>query len=232
MSTQHPTPTPPVESGPQTAIPQTDIPHMGTSQANVAKPEIAGNPQPTPQAQTQSQPTVSQEAIDAAIAQVQKTGSTDGIAPEVLAAACAQIEAQAAAEGIDLQAQAGPTNYVEAAVMDKKGTIDGFAQQRDAMKEAVAGQRDAMQQPYQDALAKAGMGSDSSISPEQMAQLAAAVKDLDPGTVALINAIGLMSSNPSILNSVIWIEIIRAIRRLISNEAKKHVHAEMHQHPA
>ncbi len=244
--------TPPIENGPQTAIPQTDIPHMGTSQANVPKPQIPDTQQPAaqpqqPQAQqpqTQPQqgvqlpplpPGVTQDAINAAIQQVEQTGKTDGIAPEVLAAACAQIEAHAAAQGIDLQAQGdgaqtGPSNYVEAAVMDKQGTMDNFAQQRESIRTQVNDQREAMQKPFQDALAKAGDKSApaaASMEPEQMAELARAVQDLDPDTVALINALGFMSTNPSILNTIVWMEIIRAFRRLVARE----VHAQSPDSP-
>ena len=236
-----PTNTPPIENGPETAIPQTDIPHMGTSQANVPKPAIPdAQQQAAPPQQQQPQPDVqlpplppgvTQDAINAAIQQVEQTGKTDGIAPEVLAAACAQIEAQAAAQGVDLHAQeaaaqAGPSNYVEAAVMDKQGTMDNFAQQRESIRAQVNDQREAMQKPFEDALAKVGDKSGdpaaTDMKPEQMAELARAMRDLDPGTVALINALGFMSSNPSVLNTIVWIEIIRAFRRLVAHE----VHAQ------
>lgn len=181
---------------------------------------------------------VTQEAIDGAIKQVEQTGSTEGIPPDILGAACAQLEVRARAQGIDLnqapppdatqqapqQAPAGPSNYVEAAVLDKKSVMDGFSQQRDKLKSAVSDQRDAMQQPYKDALEKAGQGNAGgadSISPELMGELASMAKDLDPATMAIINAISAMSKNPSILNSVMWIEIIRSIRRMIADEARK-----------
>jgi len=230
MTMQQPAPTPPVQSGPQTAVPQTDIPHMGTSQTQTPQPQatIQVEMPPLP-------PGVTQDAINAAISQVEQTGTTDGLSPEVLAAACAQLEAQARAQGVDLnQAQAAPqgapqaaqgaaSNYVESAVLDKKKVMDGFNEQRESLKTAVGEQRDAMQQPYKDALAKAGIGSGgaSTMTPESMTELASAIKDLDPGTVALINAIGAMNSNPSILNSVVWIEIIRSVRAMIAAEAKK-----------
>jgi len=220
---------------------------MGTSQAPIPNP---GAPQPA-QAQPQPQgtievvvpplpPGVTQDDINAAIAQVEQTGNTDGISPEILAAACAQLEAQAKAQGIDLNQPPGtpqaapqgapqgapagePSNYVEAAVLDKQKVMDGFGEQRDSLKSAVSDQRDAMQQPYKDALAKAGIGGagPSTLTPETMTELASAIKDLDPSTVALINAIGAMNSNPSVLNSVVWIEIIRSVRAMIAAEAKK-----------
>lgn len=245
MSTAMPNgahPTPPVESGPQTAIPHTEIPHMGTSQANVPTPNVttqveqpqapAPPPAPAPNAAPQMPPLpagITQEAVNAAIEHVQKTGTTDGIAPDVLAAACAQLEAQAAAQGIDLnqalanQQGAGqaPTNHAEAAMMDKQNVRQQFGDQRDAMKEAVADQRTALQNTYTDVIAKSGQGGGGHMDPEQIAALAKAVKELDPQTVALINAVGVMSTNPSILNSVVWIEIIRLMRRLISKEAQK-----------
>lgn len=239
MTDPQPTPSAPIQGGPQTAIPQVDIPHMGTSQANVPNPTPPGAAAPTaqqpqPKAMPPLPPGISLDDVNAAIAQVQQTGNTQGIAQDVLSAACTQIEAQAAAQGIDLNAvQTAPQNTpapsspVEAAVMDKKGTFDSFAQQRDSMKDAVASQRDAMQQPYKDAMAQAGqgmgMGGNATITPEQMSQLAEAVKDLDPDTMALVNALGMMSSNPSLLNSVVWIEIIRTIRHLIAKEAQKQV---------
>ncbi|MFC1673594.1 hypothetical protein ACFL12_05510 [Pseudomonadota bacterium] len=242
----------PVAQGPQVGVPQTAIPHMGTSHAQVPIPEVP-NPtvsdapiaQPQPANHTIS-PTVSQEAIDAAIAQVEQTGSTEGIAPEVLGAACAQIEAQAAAQGIDLNQaaldqqapqQPEPTSYVEAAVMDKKGTIDNFAQQRDSIKDQVKTQREAAQKPYEDALAKANGGTAPGAAPgaapgpdaqeqaaldeEGMKQLASMLKELDPSTLALINAMGVVSSTPGVMQSILWVEIIRAIRAMISAEAKQ-----------
>jgi len=251
MTTQpHAPPAPPIAGGPETAIPQTDIPHMGTSQAKITNPgqpmghtaqphaPVQPQPQHTPQS-TQLPPLppgITQEAVNQAIAHVQQTGTTDGIAPDVLAAACAQIEAQAKAQGIDLTTQleqstppSGPTNYVEAAVMDKQGTIDQFGEQRDALKAAVAEQRDAMQQPYQDALAKVGAAKNSgSMNADQMKQLVDAIKDLDPAMINLINAFGTVSANPSVLNSVIWVEIIRTLRRLIADEAQKQIHTALH----
>jgi len=240
MTMQQPAPTPPVQSGPQTSIPQTEIPHMGTSQTQAPQPratiEVEMPPLP---------PGVTQEAINAAIAQVEQTGTTDGLSPEVLAAACAQLEAQAKAQGVDLsQAQAVPqdapqaaqgaaSNYVESAVLDKKKVMDGFSEQRESLKTAVGEQRDAMQQPYKDALAKAGIGGGgaSAMTQESMAELASAIKDLDPSTVALINAFGAMNSNPSILNSVVWIEIIRSVRAMIATEARKQLESMMNPSP-
>jgi len=190
-------------------------------------------------------PGITQEAINAAIAQVEQTGATDGLSPEVLAAACAQLEAQAKAQGVDLsQAQAAPqdapqvaqgaaSNYVESAVLDKKKVMDGFSEQRESLETAVGEQRDAMQQPYKDALAKAGIGGGGAgaMTQESMAELASAIKDLDPSTVALINAFGAMNSNPSILNSVVWIEIIRSVRAMIATEARKQLESMMNPSP-
>ncbi|HEY9080990.1 hypothetical protein [Magnetovibrio sp.] len=249
MTTQQPTPLPPVQSGPHTTIPHTDIPHMGTSQANIPNPSIpqaehASQPPQPPQTVRVEMPPlppgITQEAINTAIAQVEQTGTTEGISPEVLGAACAQLEAQAKAQGVDLTqtqasqdaqpaAPAGPSNYVEAAVFDKKKVMDGFSDQREKLKTAVSDQRDAMQQPYKDALNKAGIGGGgaSTMTPETMAELASAIQDLDPGTVALINAIGAMNANPSILNSVVWIEIIRSVRAMIAAEAKKQLEVLM-----
>ncbi|MEG3620289.1 hypothetical protein V5T82_17630 [Magnetovibrio sp. PR-2] len=252
---QHPQqqhPTLPIENGPETAIPQTAIPHMGTSQANVPQPSVdTGVQSHAPQAplqtqaqaqpQAQPQPTVhmpplpqgvTQNAIDAAIAQVEQTGKTDGISPEVMAAACAQIEARAKAQSIDVQQvaqsvanappQPQPQHGAETAVNDKQGTMQQFADQRDSLRQQVAEQRDAMQQPINAALNN-GQGGATSFDPETIAELTRAVKDLDPQTLALINAVGQMSANPSILNTVVWIEVIRAMRRLIASEAKKQV---------
>jgi len=256
-SAPQPNPAMPIQGGPQTAIPQTDIPHMGTSQANVPNPNIEPQAQapaqapvqtpPQAPAQNTGQPTqpaaqsvplppgITQDAINAAIAHVQETGNTDGISPEVLGAACAQIEAQAAAQGIDLNQAApppqGPTSHVEAAVVDKQGTMDAFSEQRDSLKDAVANQREAMQQPYKDALSKVGVGNPSQMSPETMAELTSAIKDLDPTTVALINAMGALNSNPSIINNVIWIEVIRTVRSWIASETKKQVQSIMNPPP-
>jgi len=224
-----PLPTLPVQSGPQPVIPHTDIPHMGTSQAPSVQPNAAQpNAAESAPVQMPSLPTgITQDAIDAAITQVQQTGNTDNIPPEILGAACAQLEAQAKAQGIDLNQpiapqEHAPANYVEAAMLDKKSVMDGFGEQRDSIKGAVAEQREALQQSYKDALSKTGDGGAAqALSPESMTELAAALKDLDPNTIALINAMGAMSANPSILSSVIWIEIIRSLRGLIANEAKK-----------
>lgn len=241
-----PAPTSPIESGPEIAIPHTAIPHLGTSQAQVANPTTSPNgivtpPKGAPRTVTVEMPPlpqgVTQDAINSAIKQVEQTGNTEGIPPEVLGAACAQLEAQAKAQGIDLNQSApqeapqapppGPSNYVEAAVLDKKSVMDGFSAQRDRMKSAVSDQRDAMQQPYKDALLKAGQTSTAdalgarSLSPEVIGELASMAKDLDPATMAIINAVSAMSNNPSILNSVMWIEIIRSIRRMIADEARK-----------
>jgi len=235
MSAQQPTqpsPSLPVQSGPQPVIPHTDIPHMGTSQGAVAQPQAAQAAQTAEPAPVQMPPLptgVTQDAINAAIAQVQQTGNTENIPPEVLGAACAQLETQAKAQGIDLnqpitpQAEApAPTNYVEAAMLDKKNVMDGFGEQRDALKGAVTEQREALQQSYKDALSKSGDdGGVNALTPESITELASALKDLDPNTIALINAMGAMSANPSILSSIIWIEIIRSLRSLIASEAKK-----------
>lgn len=182
---------------------------------------------------------ITQEAVNAAIAQVEHSATTDGLSPEVLAAACAQLEVHAKAQGIDLnQAVADPNAtpnsssappsppHVEAAVLDKKSVMDEFGTQREALKNAVRDQREAMQQPYKDALAKAAPGTtgEGTMNAAAMTELAAAMKDLDPATVALINAIGAMNANPSILNNVMWIEIIRAVRTMIAQEAKKQLH--------
>ena len=236
---QQQNPTSPIQNGPETSIPQTAIPHMGTSQAEVAQPNVeTGVQSHAPQPQQQPQPAVqmpplpsgvTQEAIDAAIAQVEQTGKTDGISPEVMAAACAQIEARAKAQGIDIAqvaqsvgtAAAQPQHGAENAVNDKQGTMQQFAEQRDSLRQQVSEQRDAMQQPIQAALNQ-GQGA-ASFDPEVIAELTRAVKDLDPQTLSLINAVGQMSANPSILNTVVWIEVIRAIRRLIASEAKKQV---------
>ncbi|MBL4614613.1 MAG: hypothetical protein JKY27_07055, partial [Magnetovibrio sp.] len=188
-------------------------------------------------------PGISQDDINAAIAQVQQTGSTDGIAQNILSAACTQIEAQAVAQGIDISAiqnasaapqqdTPAPTTAVEAAVLDKQSTFDNFAEQRDSMREAVASQREAMQQPYKDALAKvggkAGANSANAITPEQMSQLASAMQGLDPDTMALVNVLSMVSANPSLLNSVVWIEIIRTIRHQITKEVQKQVQLALH----
>ncbi len=240
-------PTLPVEGGPQTAIPQTAIPHMGTSQASVAQPTVstdlhaqAHTQQPAQQqSPTQTQPNypplppgVTQDAINAAIKQVEQTGSTEGISPEIMAAACSQIEAQAKAQGIDIaQAVADhgtgttppspPEHGAQTAVNDRQGTIDQFAEQRDSLRQQVDQQREALQQPINDALNKSGQTT--SFDPETIVELAKAVKELDPQTIALINAVSAMSSNPSILNSVVWIEIVRTFRRFIAAEAKKQI---------
>ena len=237
----------PIKSGPQTSIPQTAIPHMGTSQAEVAQPTVdtaVQSPAPQPQAAPQpaQQPPVqmpplpagvTQDAIDAAIAQVERTGQTDGISPEVMAAACAQIEARAKAQGIDIaqvaqaaqaaSAQAQPPQHgAQSAVNDRQGTMQQFAEQRDSLRQQVAEQRDAMQQPITAALNQ-NPGGPSTFDPEVIAELTRTVKDLDPQTLSLINAVGHMSANPSILNTVVWIEVIRAMRRLIASEAQKHI---------
>jgi|GEM_PF-1452977 len=239
-------PASPIESGPEIAIPHTAIPHLGTSQAQVANPTTSPDgtitpPKVAPRTVTVEMPPlpqgVTQDAINSAIKQVEQTGSTEGIPPEILGAACAQLETQAKAQGIDLTQSSpqeappppGPSNYVEAAVLDKKSVMDGFSAQRDRMKSAVSDQREAMQQPYKDALLKAGQTTTAdaigtgSISPEMMGELASMAKDLDPATMAIINAVSAMSHNPSILNSVMWIEIIRSIRRMIADEARKQI---------
>lgn len=222
---------------PHVEIPHVDIPHMGTVTPSVT----AQTPQPQPQPQAQTTTAISQDSIDAAIAQVEKTGSTEGIPPDVLGAACAQIEAQAAAQGIDLNAaaqaqdQAGPppsapAHAVDAAVVDKQSAFEAFGQQRDTLKDAVSGQREALKKPYLDAMNKAagnGPEDNHGADSDAMKALATAIEDLDPKTMALINAMSMVSNNPGVLNSVVWLEIIQAIRQLISSEAKIQVEAFM-----
>lgn len=222
-------------------IPQVSIPHMGTSQNSPA-------PQAVP-AQVQLPPLpegVSQHDIDAAIQHVEQTGKTDGIAPLVLAAACQQIEAKAVAHGIDInqqpapaeaqapapaQAQAGPANYVEAAVMDKKGTFDNFHAQRDSLQSAVNEQRDAAKSTYQDALNKSeGQSAEATanqVSTDAMKALATELNAMDPKTIALINAMGVVSNTPEVMKSILWMEIINAIRDLISTEVKQQIAAQV-----
>lgn len=253
------TPTPPIASAPapyvaEPHIPQVSIPHMGTSKVavptpNVATAPIGGAPHAGPQPQTQpvasqSAPHpsdgVTQEAIDAAIRQVEQTGRTDGLSPQVLAAACQQIEAQAAQQGIDLSqnqqpGQAtqppGPSNYVEAAVMDKRGTFENFHNQRESLQSAVAEQREAAKRTYSDALSKDGQATSEDAAhqanAEAMQALAAELKAMDPATIALINAMGVLSNTPEVLKGILWMEIIRAMRKLISNETKHQVKACM-----
>jgi hypothetical protein len=221
---------------------------MGTSAANVPTPPIAAqphasNPQTPPPELPRLPEGVSQEAIDAAIRHVEQTGRTDGISPQILAAACQQIEAQAAAQGIDLNqpigqaaAQSTPSNYVEAAVMDKRGTFENFHNQRERLTTAVAEQRDAAKRAYTDALSKSeeksGEDAAHQASSEAMKALATQIKALDPETIALINAIGVLSNTPEVLKSVVWMEIIRAMRNLISTEARQQVRACMNGDPS
>lgn len=223
-------------------IPQVSIPHMGTSQNTPAPPAA-----PAPAATVQLPPLpegVSQQDIDAAIQHVEQTGKTDGIAPLVLAAACQQIEAKAKARGINInqqpapdpaqaqaQAQAGPANYVEAAVMDKKGTFDNFYAQRDSLQSAVTEQRDAAKSTYQDALNKSeGQSAEASAnqaSADAMKALATELNGMDPKIIALINAMGVISNTPEVMKSILWMEIINAIRDLISTEVKQQISAQM-----
>lgn len=226
-------------------VPHVPIPHMGTSHAPATQNQAQPQAQPQPQALPPLPPGVTEEAVSHAIAHVEQTGSTEGIAPNVLAAACQRIEAVAAQQGINLGAgdeqATGPSSYVEAAVMDKNGTFERFEQQRDHLKSAVAEQRQNAQKPYHDALNKAGGNArgnaEGNTSPdaavnqvdsETMQALAEALKDLDPKTIALINAMGVISSTPSVLNSIVWIEVIRALRNLISHEARQHSQADKH----
>lgn len=232
-------------------VPQVSIPHMGTSQ-NAPAPQAAPVAPAAPAATVQLPPLpqgVSQQDIDAAIHHVEQTGKTDGIAPLVLAAACQQIEAKAVASGIDInqpapdpaqdpaqaqaqaQAQAGPANYVEAAVMDKKGTFDNFYAQRDSLQSAVTEQRDAAKSTYQDALNKSeGQSCEASAnqaSADAMKALATELNGMDPKIIALINAMGVISNTPEVMKSILWMEIINAIRDLISTEVKQQINAQM-----
>lgn len=248
-----PTPHVPMAHVIEPHIPQVSIPHMGTSAASVPTPHVATNPQNPPLTLPRLPEGITQVAIDAAIRHVEQTGRTDGISPQILAAACQQIEAQAAAQGIDLnqrtgQAAAqptpsnpepshpGPANYVEAAVMDKRGTFENFHNQRERLTTAVAEQRDAAKRAYTDALSKSGNQSSEDAAhqanSEAMKALATQIKALDPETIALINAIGVLSNTPEVLKSVIWMEIIRAMRNLISTEAKQQVRACMNGDPS
>lgn len=191
----------------------------------MSDPLQAESPQhpPTPQPAASLPKNITQEAIDAAIAHVEKSGNTDGISPDVLQAAYRQIEAQARAKGVNLEPSTpsqggGSSNYVEAAVMDKKGALDAFHQQRDSLKTAVAQQLQATQTPYRDALQKAHGESPAetgSVGDATMTQLANALRGLDPETIALINAMGMIHANPSLLNNIIWLEIIQTMRNLI-----------------
>jgi hypothetical protein len=258
MSDPNQEPTPPIASAQpahivEPQIPNVNIPHMGTSRADVpmpsftttgteggpvAPPPVQVAPMAAPVALAPLPEGISQEMIHAAIRQVEQTGNTDGIAPQILVAACQQIEAQAAQQGIDLSqavapgqpAQPAPANYVEAAVMDKKGTFDTFTRHRDSLKSSVAQQRQAAQRPYQDALQKAhggGDGGDGEAADEiaMMKVLAAELSALDPQTIALINAMGVLSNTPEVLKSLVWLEIIRAVRNLIRSQTKQQVEA-------
>lgn len=262
-----PSPAPPIAGAPSPCIqepyipvvnlPHTSIPHMGTSKATLPHPpsanalpnqtmashttasDIAASQAMPLQATASGVETITKDAIDAAIRQVEQTGSTDGLSPQVLAAACQQIETQAAQQGIDLsqaQAQAhaqpqpqGPANYVEAAVLDKQGTFENFTNQRDTLKSAVAEQRTAAQRPYADALEKVNGSlpgaTDTGTDIEAMKNLAAEMKALDPQTIALINAMGVLTHTPEVLKGIVWLEIIRAVRKLISVEAKHQIDA-------
>ena len=219
-------------------IPQVSIPHMGTSQNTPA-------PQATPAKVTVQLPPlpegVSQQDIDAAIQHVEQTGKTDGIAPLVLAAACQQIEAKAVANGIDINQQPAsdpaqgqpqaPTNFVEAAVMDKKGTFDNFHAQRHSLQSAVNEQLGAAKSTYQDALNKSegrpAEDSANQASTDAMKTLAAELNGMDPKFIALINAMGVISNTPEVMKSILWMEIINAIRDLISAEVKQQITAQM-----
>lgn len=190
---------------------------------------------------------VSQQDIDAAIQHVEQTGKTDGIAPLVLAAACQQIEVKAKASGIDInqpapdpseaqaqaqaQTPAGPANYVEAAVMDKKGTFDNFYAQRDSLQSAVTEQREAAKSTYQDALNKSedqsAEASANQASADAMKALATELNGMDPKIIALINAMGVISNTPEVMKSILWMEIINAIRDLISSEVKQQISTHM-----
>ncbi|MCR4377590.1 MAG: hypothetical protein NUV50_05795 [Rhodospirillales bacterium] len=223
---------PPISGAPaahviEPQIPQVPIPHMGTSALTVPTPPEG----------------VTQIAIDAAIRHVEQTGRTDGISPQILAAACQQIEAQAAAQGIDLTqptAQpappSAPANYVEAAVMDKRGTFETFHNHRENLNAAVAEQRDAAKRTYADALSRSGETSGEhaaqQANTEAMKALVNELKALDPETIALINAMGVLSNTPEVLKSIIWMEIIRAMRNLISTEARQQVRACMNGDPS
>lgn len=164
---------------------------------------------------------VAQEAIDAAIAQVERTGSAEGIAPEVLASACLQIEARARAQGIVLDAPASPpspapANYVDAAVMNRKDTLDAFIQQRVALKGAVAAQREAARQPYLNALGKAyGEPRPAQAAAhdygERPTELASVLRDLDPQTIALLGAARAIAAHPTLLNGLVWLEVARIL---------------------
>ena len=223
-------------------------PDVATAPVGGGQPQIQGQGQGQAQTQAQSQAQsqagphlpplpegVTQEAIDAAIHHVEQTGKTDGISPQILAAACQQIEAHAVAQGVDLNqpaepgqtGQPGPANYVEAAVMDKQGTFDNFHKQRDSLQSAVTEQREAAQRTYQDALAKTGGSAADQASEDAMKALAAELNALDPRTIALINAMGVLSNTPGVMKSIIWMEIIRTMRNLISTEAKHQVEACM-----
>lgn len=242
-----PTPqfTPPISSAPaphiiEPHIPQINIPHMGTSAANVPTPPVVTNP---PHTHPHLPEGVTQVAIDAAIRHVEQTGCTDGISPQILAAACQQIEAQAAAQGIDLTQPTtqpapppGPENYVEAAVMDKRGTFETFHNQRDRLSTAVAEQRDAAKRTYADALNKGEEKSKDDAAQQAnskaMKALVTQLKALDPETIALINALGVLSNTPEVLKSIVWMEIIRIMRSLISAETKQQVRACMNGDPS
>jgi len=240
--------TPPISGAPaphviEPQIPQVSIPHMGTSAVAVPTPPAA-QPQTPPNVIPGQQQGVTQEAIDAAIRQVEQTGRTDGISPQTLAAACQHIEAQAAAQGIDLtqptdqpaSSNPTPSNYVEAAVMDKRGTFENFHNQRERLSTAVAEQRDAAKRTYKDALSKGeGISSDDALhqtNTEAMKALVKEIRSLDPETIALINAMGVLSTTPELLKSIVWMEIIRAMRNLISAETKQQVKACMSVDPS
>ena len=109
--------------------------------------------------------------------------------------------------------------------MDKKGTIDRFHEQRDSLKTAVGEQLDAAKRTYSDALDKSGNPDDGDAAKqanaEAMQALAAELKSLDPKTIALINAMGILTTTPGVMKSILWMEIVRAMRNLISQEAKK-----------
>lgn len=246
-------PVPPIPGAPQPdvseqsiampQVPQVPLPHMGTSNATLPNPDLprVQVDVPTPSALPPLPDGVSEQAVAGAIAQVERTGSTDGIPPAVLLAACQRIEALARHQGVDLgappPAPAGPSNYVEAAVMDKAGTFDRFAQQRDALKDAVAQQRENARRPMADAVSKvegAKVGAstgESAMDAQTVEALAHALRELDPEAIRLINAIGVLAHTPDILKGLVWIEVVRTIRNLISSEAGRQIDARLNHPP-
>jgi hypothetical protein len=65
-----------------------------------------------------------------------------------------------------------------------------------------------------------------------MKALVKEIRSLDPETIALINAMGVLSTTPELLKSIVWMEIIRAMRNLISAETKQQVKACMSVDPS